>query len=209
MVSLRSPVFAALLLVVASASPLFHITVPDGSQQGHYRLVDVDEEAFATLAVIYDQAVRGGIVDIEINSPGGDPYVALRLIGLSEEAHERGVTTICTVHGLAASAAAFFFVAGCDRRLMGANASLLFHPASMRKSPLLGPLTNEDLRDIYNLNQLITWHMSRFSHLSPWEYSQHVNLGDWIVRVDEALANGMADFQLQARPTQVNLPPTP
>src|SRR5277367_6116269 len=104
-----------------------------GTPPEPFNLGPINEDSVDAYANALVHTRSGGVLQVRIDSPGGDGYQLLRLLGLSDEASHRQITIVCRVSGVAASAAAVYFVVGCDRRLMGPKATLLFHNAYIRR----------------------------------------------------------------------------
>lgn len=138
----------------------------------------------------------GGVAQVEIDSLGGDHVSYLRLLGLTDKAHHRQITVVCRIYGVGLSAGAFFFTAGCDRRVMGPNAVLMYHEGRMQHSLLLSP-TDEDkaktAESLKNINHLFVVHVAAHSHMSEAEVAAQIAKGDWYVQGPEAVARGLAD----------------
>lgn len=71
-------------------------------------------------------AMEGGVLEIEINSPGGDPFEAF---AIHDSIKQLNVKTIGRITGTAASAATII-LAACDIREMSENSTYLVHNAS-------------------------------------------------------------------------------
>ena len=163
-----------------------------------------------TITAAVEAAPRNGVVTIDINSLGGNGFNLLQMLAVSEAAWDRHVTVACVVRGIAASAAAIFFSAGCDVRIMHSSAHLLFHKAYVKKPFILGAVTPEEQRDVGKLNEVISSIISQHSGLSVYEYNSHVNNGDWYVSAAEAVRLGLADTVVPGRPVKSNTyDPTP
>lgn len=76
---------------------------------------------------ILDQSTKSKVIVLLINSPGGEVYAGLNLIGAMKMAKSRGVRFDCAVTTMAASMA-FQILANCDRRYVLNNTFLLWHP---------------------------------------------------------------------------------
>ena len=176
-----------------------------------FRLEDVDQIAVSKLQEVVDHTSDYGIVSIEINSLGGNAYELARLISVVEAGHDRKLLFVCTVHGLAASAAAIFFVAGCDTRRMLDSGKLLFHAARIvqRVHPLFNgvmlPPTPEELHDLDVINTVLEGFVTEFSKISIEEYRAQIHKGDWLLTAKEAKELGMADEVFTSRPLALNI----
>ena len=186
-------------VVVLSTLLFLALQVSPSPSPVEMTLLDVDEDAVLAMARVVDNAQPGGIISININSLGGHTYEVLRLLAVSEMAHDKGVTVICTVQGLAASAAAMFFIAGCDRRLIKDHAYLMLHESSISKPLILGPVTPEEIQSNANLNEAISTVVARACKMPVEEYRKKVKAGSWMITAQEAVANGMADVVLPGR----------
>lgn len=71
-------------------------------------------------------AMEGGVLEIEINSPGGDPFEAF---AIHDSIKQLNVKTVGRITGTAASAATII-LAACDIREMSENSTYLVHNAS-------------------------------------------------------------------------------
>lgn len=94
---------------------LTHIGIINGL--AGFTLVDFKRET-ATM--------EGGVLEIEINSPGGDPFEAF---AIHDSIKQLNVKTIGRITGTAASAATII-LAACDIREMSENSTYLVHNAS-------------------------------------------------------------------------------
>jgi len=153
----------------------------------------IDSDMVGAYDHYLSETTSGSVAVVKVDSLGGDAHQLLRIFGLTDEAHHRGITVVCRVYGVAASAAAFFFVAGCDRRVMGPKAVLIFHEAYHVYSLLEGPPDPKTLQSLENLNHFFAYLMAEHSYLTAPAYEWHVKQGDWYLLGPDAVDHGLAD----------------
>lgn len=175
--------------------------VPPWPGEGPFLLGDVDDQAVVSYRAAVAHRPLGSLLSVEIDSAGGNVYQLLRLLGVTEEAHRKGVIVQCVVTGIAASAAAIFFVAGCDTRVMAPRAVLVFHEAYFTSiaSPSfisVPPPDPHQIESLKKLNSILAQFVVAFSKVTLEQYRDHVKDSDWFVRTPEAISLGFADVEL-------------
>lgn len=139
---------------------------------------DIDRRTAAEFAIRLDEAAREAIgrelvgrpagdrvVNIRINSPGGDVDACLAMVDTIRRYQARGLVVDTSVDGYAASAATVVLQAGSTRR-MGRHATLKIHQVrtetSGRTSDLREVLQNMSVReDVVKSLYLARWKAGR------------------------------------------------
>lgn len=97
-------------------------------------------------------AVEGGELVVEINSPGGDVMAGLGIYNMLRNWAKDGKTVTTRVTGVAASIASIIALAG-DKREMPKNTFAMVHQVA---NVMIGEYTADELRDAAALNDKIT-----------------------------------------------------
>lgn len=121
-----------------------------------------------------------------IDSPGGSVYAGMRLIEAMQNAQYGGTRVTCVVPRLAASMAAVI-LEGCDERLMGRQATLLFHTASIGGAAGNAWELERLVRELHAINTRIAIFVAGRLGMPLAEYEAHVADRDFWMGYEQAL----------------------
>jgi len=191
------PLLVACLLNL-SVTPVVCLTLLLSAAPEPFALHEIDSEAVEGYRAALARVGPGHTLEVHIDSLGGDSTQLFRLLGLTDWAHHSQIQVVCKVYGVAMSAAAFFLTMGCDRRIMGPKAILLYHEAyAIRRlfSPLpIDPVQlAKETESLKSLNRTFAVLIAQHSHISEADYEGHVSKGDWYVLPEDALKYGFVD----------------
>ncbi len=175
---MRALVLASLLL----ASPALAVDLTG----------DIDDESTAPLLVELLSAKDGALIDVLIDSPGGEVSAGTVLLEQIRVAHRRVVKLRCVVDGRAASMAAIIFEQ-CDERLMHPGSYLLFHGAATQVRGN-APDLQRTVQALVELNHRLSIQASARLTISLAEYEAKIADADWVLSYEEALKVGAVDL---------------
>lgn len=139
-------------------------------------------------------ACKGRPVVIEINSPGGSIFEALRM----QKAIERhDMPVLCVVDGMAASAA-FVTLQSCDMRLMTDRSVLMAHAASVRGVGGQSQELDNAARALNAIDRGMALHCAKRLDMSPDDYAKRTTGGlEWWLGLEDALKFKAVDFEVR------------
>lgn len=158
---------------------------------------DITEESAHLFVGWLNRAKRDGAtsVRVDISSPGGDATAAL---DMTRALRASGMTSVCTVRGMAASGAALL-LQGCGTRLAVSGSKLIFHrpygriwaPMPMKLTPEMARKQADELDRIANETD---GQIAQRMGMSMPAYRQKVaNGADWEMTASEAMAHNAID----------------
>ena len=134
-----------------------------------------------------DQPLR-----LMLNSPGGDVFASFALMDELNHLRHDGHKLTVAVYGMAASAAGWIVQAG-DKRIIGANSSILIHEVSSGTEGKLSKM-KEDIERSDRLQEQFIQLLSSRSKLTPHIIHSHIDGGhDWWISAQEAKKLGLVD----------------
>jgi len=134
-----------------------------------------------------DQPLR-----LMLNSPGGDVFASFALMDELNHLRHDGHKLTIVVYGMAASAAGWIVQAG-DKRVIGANSSILIHEVSSGTEGKLSKMKEDIARSEQLQEQFIQLLTSR-SKLTARIIHSHIDGGhDWWISAQEAKKLGLVD----------------
>lgn len=150
---------------------------------GLLRLTEGIDDESADKLIRTLEACKGRRVALEIDSPGGSVFAAIKLQKAIER-HDRPV--LCVVDGLAASAA-FVTLQSCTSRYATARSMLMAHTASLGTKG-----REQDLKNGAEALRVVNWGMIQFCAdrmgLSHAEFESHVAGGaEWYLSQEDGL----------------------
>lgn len=155
----------------------------------------VDELAVISIvgALIQVQSMpveqRPEVLVLNINSPGGLVEEGFLLVQAIEQSP---IPVMCVVDGTAASMG-FYILQACDRRVMTARSSLMWHSVSINAS-----VNSRNIESVKNritvLNAGALNHVAKKMKIPKEEIAERLSFfGDWWIDADEALKIGAVD----------------
>jgi len=169
------------------------------NNQGHIFIGDIDSsevaDAFAYFASIEKFSKT---VIIELHSPGGAYFDAVRIVGIMRTYESKGWIVQTEVHGLAASAAFLIFEAGSpDHRLANSTAEFMWHEISIAMCNIYTSATSKDLTTVLKhlqdeANQFIADHCD----LTKKEIDNRIYKQEFWFNGETGLKNGTVDHLL-------------
>jgi len=133
------------------------------------------------------------IINLFINSPGGDAFSGLALADQIERAKNEGFHVIAHASGIVASAAVPIF-AVCNERLAAPGTIFMVHETSIWKWP--GRETASDIRSQNELMDLLRERyiekLARYSNLDPKDWEELGSKNTWF-SAEKAKSWGMVD----------------
>lgn len=133
----------------------------------------------------------GEDITLVFNSPGGDVVAGMELYDFLTELKADGHHLTTVARGIAASMAGVLLQAG-NRRIMGAEASLLIHQGSFGASGSVGEVM-DTVEWVKKLQQRILDILSGRSEMKRADIAKRWERKDWWLTSDEALKYGFVD----------------
>lgn len=203
MIRFQITILCALLLSCAPARRFPDVRA-QASAYRYVNTVDVGEVDEENMVRAYRQVralARGGAktVTLRIDSPGGSVFLGLKWIQMVTDLKKtRGFRVNCVVDGGAYSMAAVILESPvCDARFATPGSTLLFHNAQGG-----GRGTAEEVRSalamIEALNQALGALVADRMRIPYSLYRAHVDRGDWVLAVPDALLYGALDAQISS-----------
>jgi len=129
---------------------------------------------------------------IMLNSPGGDVFASFALMDELTHLRHDGHQLTIAVYGMAASAAGWIVQAG-DKRIIGANSSILIHEISSGSEGKLSKM-KEDIERTDRLQEQFIQLLASRSKLTARIIHSHIDGGhDWWISAQEAKRLGLVD----------------
>lgn len=141
------------------------------------------------------RAIKANIINLEINSPGGNVFDGIAIYNMLNAAKANGKTINATVMGIAASIASVILMAA-DKITMPANTMVMVHSPS---GGVFG--TSDDMREMADVldkvkDSLVGTYMKRTGKSD--EDIRNMLATDTFMSAQEALDNGFADEIIDA-----------
>jgi ATP-dependent protease ClpP protease subunit len=158
---------------------------------------EIDEEMSTDFVKWMDSAKSAGasMVNISINSPGGDVEAGYVMARKMEAFDKAGIKTACTVDGNAASMA-FSILQSCTYRYMTGRSTLMTHQEKVGTKAGRA-MSESQLRSMADMvkadNYAAAIHCVRRMKISVEEFLAKTDNKDWWMASDEAIKVGAVD----------------